>query len=198
MFDVALEFLRGALQTHVATRAGAGAPEVKLTRLVDDAGKWAIPENALALTLVHVEEERTFRAQLPSATLVPVDGASQLVTREPALVVALHVVVAAHFTQYPEALKHLAHALTFFQAHPHFAAERFPALDPRIGRLAVELLPLGYEQLNQLWGFVGAKQLPSAVYKVRLVALQDTAPVGVQPPVTTIVADLLHQPPVVR
>jgi hypothetical protein len=37
-----------------------------------------------------------------------------------------------------------------------------------------------------VWTFVGAKYLPSAVYRVRLVALQDDEPASVAPPITRI------------
>jgi hypothetical protein len=35
----------------------------------------------------------------------------------------------------------------------------------------VELYSLSLEQQNQLWGSLGAKYLPSAIYKVRLVVI---------------------------
>ena len=61
----------------------------------------------------------------------------------------------------------------YFQAHSSFTFEEYPALDPRIGKLTVELQSLNYEQLNQVWAFIGGKQLPSAIYKFRMVVLQD-------------------------
>ena len=76
--------------------------------------------------------------------------------------------------------------LTFFQSHSVFTRARYPGLDPRIEKLGVDLMSLGYEQLNQVWTFVGAKYLPSAVYRVRLVALQDDEPASVAPPITRI------------
>ena len=80
----------------------------------------------------------------------------------------------------------LARVLTFFQAHPRFVGTEFPALDPGIEMLVPELRSLTFEQLNQLWAFIGGKQLPSAVYRVRLVALQDLEPRSIGQPLTTI------------
>jgi hypothetical protein len=155
---------------------------VALTRLVDDKGALALVAPSLGITLLNVEEERTFREQLPSQSYV--DG--QHVVREPELRLSLMVLVAANFTVYVEALKYLSWALTFFQANPVFTTERHPALDPRITRLTAELQTLNFEQTNQLWTFLGAKQLPSATYRIRLVALQDIEPSAVRPPITTI------------
>ena len=76
--------------------------------------------------------------------------------------------------------------MTFFQAHPIFLAERYPGLDPRISRLGADLYSLGFEQLNQIWAFIGGKQLPSVVYRFRLVPLQDVEPSTVGPPIVEI------------
>jgi hypothetical protein len=182
MLDLALGFMRNELNAYLAARTGSDTIQAKLTRVVDEAGKYAFPQDSLALSLIHVEEERTFRAQLPSHFYV--NGES--VTREPELQLNLHMLLAANFKQYDEALKHLSLVLTFFQSHQAFTAARHPALDPRIEKLTVELQSLTYEQLNQLWGFIGGKQLPSVVYKVRMVVLQDVEQTSILPPITAI------------
>lgn len=186
MIEIALDFLRGQLQAYVAARTGVLDAEVALTRVVDETGKWAVPPDALGITLLSVDQERTFRAQVPTQTLI--DG--QLVTQEPELRLAMHVLVTAHYQRYDEALKHLSHALTFFQSHPFFTPDRDPALDPRVGKLTSELLTLGFEQLNQVWAFLGARQLPSAIYRVHMVVLQDLEPTFVGPPVMTITSTI--------
>ena len=39
--------------------------------------------------------------------------------------------------------------------------------------LAMDLLSLTFEEVNHLWGFLGAKQSPFALYRGRLVTLAD-------------------------
>ena len=182
MLDVALKFLTKQLNAYLLSRTGGSFGEVEIGRLVDDSGKWAIQENHVGAALVNVEEERTLKNQRPETVFV--DGAN--VVLEPALKLNLYVLLAANFQQYDQALHYLSLVLTFFQAHPSFTQERYPDHDSGVERLNVELQSLGYEQLNQLWAFLGAKYLPSAVYRVRLVVLQDVEPVAVQPPVTAI------------
>lgn len=185
MLDIALDFLTSELQAYLVRRTGTASGElggVAPRRLVDDAGKYTFTDGQIGAALVHVEEERTLRTQMPETTLV--GGRPQ--TRPPELKVNLHVLFALNFPHYPTALRYLSLLLTFFQAHTTFTPSEFPSLDPRLDKLSVELLPLTYEQLNQLWGFIGAKQLPSAVYRVRLVVLQDAEPVSVGPPITAI------------
>lgn len=182
MLDVALKFLVKELNVFLFNRTGNAEMKAELARLVDDAGKWTITENHVGLSLVQVEEERTLKAQRPESALI--DG--QNVMLEPELRVNLHVLCAARFQQYDQALHYLAHVLTFFQANSHFDPTRFPALDPRIRKLTLELLPLNYEQTNQLWAFLGSRHLPSVVYRARLLALQDAEKIGVRPAVGAV------------
>jgi hypothetical protein len=187
MLDVALKFLAGEVSTYLFAVKGAESEDlVKLTRLVDESGKYALSEGSLAMTLINIEEERNFKSHLPEAKYVN----GQHTILEPELKLNLHILFAAHFRDYDQALKVLSSALTYFQAHHSFTPEEYPALDVRIPKLVVELQSPTYEQLNQVWGFIGAKQLPSAIYKVRLVVLQDESLTAIQPPLTTINATL--------
>jgi hypothetical protein len=182
MIDVALKFLVAELNSYLLNRTGSNLGEAELTRIVDDLGKWAIGVDHLAAALINVEEERILKAHLPEPAFV--DG--RHVILEPPLKLNLHVLFAAHFQKYDQALKYLAHVLTFFQSHLTFPSDQYPGLDPRIARLNVELLSPTYEHLNQIWAFVGGKQLPSAVYRVRMVVLQDVEPKSVEPPLTAV------------
>jgi hypothetical protein len=188
LIDVALKFLAAELNAHVAAPTGSTFGTVELGPIVDDSGKWAVATDHVALSVVNLEEERVLRSQLPEPSLV----GGKLVALEPPVRVVLHVLFAARFQKYDEAWSALARVLQFFQARRVFTPHEYPGLDPRVDKLTAELQSPGYEQLNQIWAYVGGKQLPSALYKVRLVALQDAAPAAVGPPVTTIGA-ALHQ-----
>ncbi len=182
MLDVALKFLTAELNGYLLTRTGGDFGSAQLGRLVDDTGKWAVKEDHLGIALVNLEEERTTRSQVPEPRLV--NGREILV--EPVLKLNLLVLVAANFKQYDVGLKYLALALTFFQSHPLFTRLRSPGLDPRIERMAADLQSPGFEQLNQLWAAIGGKQLPSALYRVRLVVVQDDEPLRIGPPITRV------------
>jgi uncharacterized protein DUF4255 len=182
MIDVAAAFLVRELNAYMLARTGTAFGSAALSRIVADSGKYAIPDDQVGVALVSVEEERALRSQLPQS--VYADG--RQVVLEPDLKLNLNLLFAANFKQYDQGLRQLSLVLAFFQSHGVFTRERNPALDPRIERLGVDLVSLTFEQLNQLWAFVGAKQLPSVVYRVRLVVVQDLQPSGVQPPITTI------------
>lgn len=182
MLDIALQFLKDELNSYIIARTGSTSIEVKLTKVVDEAGKYAFLEQEVGVSLINIEEERTVKEHLPRYSTVN----DQRIVQEPELRLNLHVLFAANFTQYDQALKCLSYIMTYFQSHPVFTPARYPALDSRIDKLIVELQSLNYEQLNQIWGSIGAKQLPGIIYKVRMVILQDMEPAAALPPVRTI------------
>jgi hypothetical protein len=182
MLDVALKFLSAELNDYLLARTGADFGKAELTRIVEDTGKWAVPENHIGITLVNLEEERITRGQMPEPTLIN----GRQVLREPALKVYAYVLFTTNFQKYDVSLKYLSLVLTFFQAHPVFTPDRSPGLDPRIQRMSADIQSTGFEQLNQMWAFIGGKQLPSALYKVRVVVLRDEEPLSVGPPILEI------------
>lgn len=189
MLDVALQFLVDELNAYLFARTNSNSVVVKQSKVVDEAGKYAFAEETLCASIINIEEERTFKSQLPQYTYVN----GQHLVSEPDLKCNLSVLIAANFKLYDQALKFISYVLTFFQSHPVFTSQESPALDPRIGKLTIELQSPTYEQLNQIWAFIGAKQLPSVLYKVRLVVLQDEVQTSIQPPLTVISTDLHGQ-----
>ena len=186
MLDVAIGFLKDELNTYLLSRTGSDTVKAALSKVVDEAGKYAFNIDSICCSIINIEEERILKSHLPDYTTVN----GQHVVLEPELKLNLNVLFAANFTHYDQALKYISFILTCFQAHPVFTSDEYPALAPDIGKLTVELISLNYEQLNQVWAFIGAKQLPSVVYKVRMVTLQDASKTVVQPPITTISATI--------
>ena len=183
MIDYAIKFLAGEVNNYLLRRTTSQDVKVAVSGLADETGKWGILENSIGLALVNVEEERVLRTQIPERVLKN----GTLVMLAPELKLNLQVVFAVRCKQYDQSLRYLSHVLNFFQANSSFTPADFPALDPSFGKLSVELLSYGPEQLNQLWAYIGAKYLPSAVYRVRMVVLQDTEPKAYGKPITEIV-----------
>jgi hypothetical protein len=183
MLDLALEFIRDELNGFITARTGSAMETVVLSRFPSTTGNgYAFDTDKLGMTVISLEEERTVRTQLPTHAYVN----GQHVVREPDVKINVHTLIGANHQQYDEALKFISLVIVFFQSHPVFTPTEYPALDPAIERLAVELQSPTYEQLNQIWGFVGTKQLPSVIYKIRMVVLQDTEPGQTRPPLTAI------------
>lgn len=182
MIDAAVSFLAGEVNLYLKRRTASDVVKVVPGGLVDDSGKWGVAEGSIGLALVNIEEERVLRSQTPARVLV--NGSH--VVQQPELKINLQLLFAVRHSKYEHALRYLSYVLMFFQANPAFTRSGFPGLDAGIERLSIEMLTYGPEQLNQLWAYVGAKYLPSAIYRVRLVLLQDSQPDSIEAPVSTL------------
>lgn len=186
MLDVALTFLAGELNSYLRKRGFFAQQDdiVVPAALVNDKGEWVLCAGKIGLTLINIEEERILREQLPER--VYQDGSH--IVLQPALKLNLTVLFAARFAQdtvgYKSALNLLSHVLTFFQTNPSFSSDN--GLDARIERLNIELVSNTPEQLNQTWAYLGSPYLPSAIYRVRMVTLQDSEPMEISQPIITI------------
>ena len=185
MLDAAIYFLSTELNMYL-TRLSLEVVKAEPGNIANDNGTWAVPENTIGLAVVNVEEERTLRTQAPERVLV---NGSQVV-RPADLKLNLTVVFAVRHAKYDHALRYLSYVLRFFQGHPTFTPSEYPALDPSIGKLSVELLSYGPDQLSQLWTYLGAKYLPSVIYRVRMLVLRETDPSGVDVPIAEIDAEV--------
>jgi len=188
MLDLTIKFLSSQLNSYLkaVTGSGSNSVEVKASAIVDHAGKYVIDENGIGATVINVEEERILKSHSREYKLV--NGHHVLL--EPDLKINLYVMFAANFKVYDEGLKSISHVMTFFQSHLLFTPQIHPDLDSRIEKLSVELLSLNFEQLNQIWAYIGGKHLPSAIYKMRMLLIQDNANTAIQPPLTKVQSKL--------
>ena len=179
MLDAVLTFLADEVNRNLARRSpmvdGAG---IVPGPVADDHGHWALPANSLGLTLFQIDEERTMRSQPLERVML----GGREIALPPELKLNATLLVSARFTQYATALAQLSRVLSFFHAHPLFTPSESPGLPEGVDRLAMDLLSYGPEQTNQLWTCLGARHLPSLVYRMRLVVLPEQPPaVGTSP-----------------
>ncbi len=130
-----------------------------------------LPENTILLTLVNIEEEKAMKSQSP---YIKKSNGSALKIN-PEIKLNLYMLFSANFSQnnYEQALKFLSMVVSFFQARNVFDHQNSPALDMEIDKLILELVTPSFEQLNHMWGYLGAKYMPSVVYKLRMVTIQE-------------------------
>ena len=131
-------------------------------------------DNHVILSLVNIEEERT----LKNGRTFTSAGANDLVYRNPPVHLNLFLLFSANYRNYGTALKRLAQVLTFFQGKQKFTIANSPgAIAPQASitdfSLVMDLCSLTFEQVNHLWGFLGAKEMPFALYRGRLITISD-------------------------
>jgi len=170
MIDRTLSFLKDELNVYIKSKTGDNDKAV-LTKLVEQSGNSALQGNEIvAVTLVNVEEERLTRAQVPYT----VSNNGTYSFANPELKLNLYVLFSAYNNQHhKEELALLSLIVQFFQSRNVFENTEFPQLGDDIERLIIELYSLNFEQQNQLWASLGAKYMPSVMYKVRMLIVNE-------------------------
>jgi hypothetical protein len=144
MIDKALSLILDELNAFLSARFANGGPYAVLSGLANQDG--SVP--------LGIENKLVL-------SLVNIE-------REAALNLNMYLRVAANFgANYIESLQFLSAALEFFQERPVFTA-------PGMERLNVQMLNLTIQDLHSLWSISGSKYLPSAFYKLRMAATQQS------------------------
>lgn len=196
MIDVALKLLEFELTEYINAQpnipAGAGVRLFNISNLADNnAGNDANTSDKLLISLVNIEEESAFK-NLPNATKLT-NGTVRYANAPVHL--NLYILFACNFDQnYDNALLFLSHCIRFFQGKrvfnlsntPGFVppAESFPDVSDM--HLVLDLYTMTFEQINHLWGSLGGRQIPFAMYKARLVKLTDRRTTGAGPVIEEI------------
>ncbi len=126
-------------------------------------------KDKIIISLVNVEEEKTLRN---GQTTTPLNG-SNVWTHNPVVHLNLYVLFCAHSDNYEFSLKYLSRVVTFFQKKNVFTPANSPGLDASIEKMIFDLNTVNMEQLNQLWGVLGGRYIPSVLYKMRMIALME-------------------------
>jgi len=188
MIKEALKFLVGELNEFIAIKTGGDTTRVELNGLVNQEGMIMIGADRIGCTLVNIEEERIARSQVTYAPSL--NGNTTRIN--PTVKLNLYILFAANpkietsTTNYEEGLALISLVVSFFQSKNHFDAENSPALDSRINKLLIELYSLPVEQQNYLWGSIGAKYMPSVLYRVRLIEIQESNALESNPMITEV------------
>jgi len=194
MINESLGFLVNQVNEYITLKTG-GDSLVELNGLVDQQGNLQIAEDRVACTLVSITEERLAKSQV---TYQVVNGVST--KKNPVLKFNLFIVFAANpkieaaSTNYPEGLKLISHIITFFQGKNVFDKYNSPGMPDGLEKLVMEIYNLPVEEQSYLWGSLGAKYMPSILYRVRLVTMDDDLVQQSQPAITgikTIIEDKL-------
>lgn len=175
MIAETLNFLAGELNGYLNQKISVTTdPRVKVgnaARALDGSltGAFDLTDKAI-LSLVNIEEDRTVRRQ---ETVVKTATTARY--KNPPLQLNLYVLCAIHKDDYQDSLVLLGHLVQFFQFQNSFTPLSHPSLDPRIQKLMVELYTMNFEQVNHLWSTLGGKYLPSVLYKVRQLSVDEQA-----------------------
>lgn len=169
MINLVLEFIRTNL--HNFLKSGDETTETVVYPNIEPDPPSFI-SNAINFFLINIEEESILRRADP---FVQIDKDGNKRNAKPPLRINIFFLLAAKYSAYPEALKNLSRALSFFQANPVFTPQSHPDLPTGLDKLIIELTPLTYAQQNEIWGSLKKSALPSVCYMARMIIIEEPA-----------------------
>ena len=177
MIDLTLKFLTDEINQYLAQQPNLIMGDMSLvmgnaSRIFDtDTTAVDVPlANKAVISLVNIEEDRISRHQeLYTKTTTGITYA------QPPVLLNLYVLFVMNLKSHESALRWLSCIIRFFQHQPVFTPLSHPALNPAITQLNADMLTLNFEQNNQLWSTLGGKYLPSVLYKVRQITVDEGA-----------------------
>jgi len=181
MIYEALSCLTDEINEYFRNKLRISEDKVVLSGLIGQDGAVAIQgENKIAITLVNIERENSGGAV-----------GSSFVSKSGAMHVNLYVLFSAYFSSnnYPEALRFLSFIIAYFQYKNVFTSSNTPRLDKGIDKLVFEMATITPEQLNNVWGSLGAKYMPSVIYKMRMLTFDESIIKEYRPVVSGIDSD---------
>ncbi len=201
MIAHALTIVRNELDRHLATFNNAPG-HAHLGNVSEVAGQANGNRDRVVLSLVNVQEERTLR-NVP--TYVRDDVTLRVRYENPPTYLNLAVLVAATHTEYPDAILELSRVLTFFQSRNVFTQDNVAPASLNPGwpmndldrltefKLILDLWSPTLEEVNDMWGMLGGRQYPFALYSLRMVELKLAAVQREAGVITEVVGEFAHK-----
>lgn len=178
MIDKALLLLKSELTAFLVSK-GDNAANV----IVDNIGLSETSNgtgliDSIVISLVNIEEESTLKNQSPLRRF----SVGSAIYENAPVYLNLYVLMTCNYfgDGYLLALRRLSLVIQFLQAKNSFSSSSTVSgsTDPNDNqdlRFTMELYTLTFEQINHLWGSLGGRQVPFAMYKLRLVAISEHA-----------------------
>lgn len=178
MIDKALLLLKSELTAFLVSKGDNAANVIVDNIGLSETSNGAGLIDSIVISLVNIEEESTLKNQSPLRRF----SVSNAIYENAPVYLNLYVLLTCNYfgDGYLLALRRLSLVIQFLQAKNSFssASTVSGSTDPDDNldlRFTMELYTLTFEQINHLWGSLGGRQVPFAMYKLRLVAISEHA-----------------------
>jgi len=167
------------LNSYFKSRFDIDEDRLLLSNLINPDGSLAVEgSNKVVCSLVNIHEETTLKS---TAGISSFGGG--FAATGPDININLTVMFSAYFSgkNYAEALKFLSGVIYFFQSKPVFTTSNTPGLSSNIEKACFDLTTMSYHDLNSVFSMIGAKYMPTAIYRIRMLTfssdnIEDTIP----------------------
>jgi len=128
-------------------------------------------ENKIVISVINLEHETTVNSQGNYVN----GGNNNFGKVSPPVYLNIYLLISANYDSgnYIEALKMLSTVIGVFQANTYFTQQKNPTMPSPLEKLTFEIFNLPINELSHIWSGIGAKYVPSIVYKVRMISIRE-------------------------
>lgn len=170
MICEALTCITEELNEYFRDKLSISEEKIVLSGLMNMDGTIAVlGENKIVVTLVNLENETVHK-------LSSKGNASAFGTQNPSLQMNAYVLFSAYFStnNYAESLRFISFIIAYFQSKNVFTKSNTPNMDSRLEKLSLEIFDLSTDSLSNMWSSLGAKYMPSVLYKMRILTFDES------------------------
>ncbi len=172
MIAKALTFISNFLNKEIKMDYGIDEDRVVVSSLINPDGTVSDQiENKVIISVINLEHETTVK----SLNNYISGDANSYGKVSPPVYLNLYLLVSANYDSgnYIEALKMLSSVIGIFQANTYFTKNLNPEMPTPLEKLTFEIFNLPINELSHIWSGIGAKYVPSILYKVRMITMQE-------------------------
>ncbi len=166
MINNVISAINSEINNYFKMKFDLNIDKLLVSQIVNQDGSIAFKgENKIICSLINIEQEKVHLNA----------GGSISPKINPPVDLNLYLLYSAYFSSenYDEAFKYLTNLVAFFQAKKVFTPTNTPSLSPTIDKITFEIVNLDLGELSNLWAALGAKYMPSIIYKVRMIRIDE-------------------------
>jgi hypothetical protein len=193
MIYEALQIISEQLENYLSSQGLSNLVKLENIAILESASENAANVNGkVVLTLLNLEEDST-QKNLPNFKVR--NGITEY--KNPPVHLNLYLLISANCDTYDKSLRCISKTIQFFQGKKVFTSTNtvynrtnvaFDVFDQF--KFNLELYTLSLEQLNYVWGTLGGRQLPSVIYKIQLIEIEQDLKLSTSGVITHIGGDL--------
>jgi len=171
MITKSLTFLTDFLNHELKISFGLDINPVVASSLINPDGSITDNiENKIVISVINMEHETYAKSQQNYKN----DG-NTYGKIAPAIHLNLYLLISANYSSnnYLEAFKILSEVISTLQANPYFTSQENPTMESPLTKLTLEIFNIPITELSHIWSGIGAKYVPSIVYKMRMITIQE-------------------------
>lgn len=172
MISKTLTFVSDFLNHEIKMSFGIDEDRVVISSLINPDGTITENiENKIVISVINLEHETTVNS---SGNYVN-GGNNNFGKVSPPVYLNIYLLISANYDSgnYIEALKMLSTVIGVFQANTYFTQQKNPTMPSPLEKLTFEIFNLPINELSHIWSGIGAKYVPSIVYKVRMISIRE-------------------------